>query len=209
MPKCEYRRPCGGDPPRSQALPGNALPSRRCQVDPDPALKLIREAEPRCMWVPRQSLGTRSVTGENKTAWPIRRTSGAGTGIKDGPRRIPAYQGWTSAGKKFFGANDGLLKFRHAGSNDRVAGLFPADHRRENAGAVGLPCSTTPAKRESARLERQLLENVAHASDESNGLAAFSLKRHGSTPGTIRTCDLRIRNPLLYPTELRGRVCPV
>ena len=24
-------------------------------------------------------------------------------------------------------------------------------------------------------------------------------------PGRIRTCDLRIRNPLLYPTELRGR----
>lgn len=24
------------------------------------------------------------------------------------------------------------------------------------------------------------------------------------TPGRIRTCDLRIRNPLLYPTELRA-----
>ena len=27
-----------------------------------------------------------------------------------------------------------------------------------------------------------------------------------STLGVIRTRDLRIRNPLLYPTELRGRV---
>src|SRR5205823_67597 len=27
-----------------------------------------------------------------------------------------------------------------------------------------------------------------------------------STPGVIRTRDLRIRNPLLYPTELRGLV---
>ena len=26
-----------------------------------------------------------------------------------------------------------------------------------------------------------------------------------STPGMIRTCDRRIRNPLLYPTELRGQ----
>ncbi len=26
-------------------------------------------------------------------------------------------------------------------------------------------------------------------------------------PGRIRTCDLRIRNPLLYPTELRARTC--
>ena len=27
-----------------------------------------------------------------------------------------------------------------------------------------------------------------------------------STPGRTRTCDLEIRNLLLYPTELRGRV---
>ena len=27
---------------------------------------------------------------------------------------------------------------------------------------------------------------------------------HKSTPGRIRTCDLRIRSPLLYPAELRG-----
>lgn len=26
-----------------------------------------------------------------------------------------------------------------------------------------------------------------------------------STPGMIRTCDPRIRNPLLYPTELQGQ----
>lgn len=26
------------------------------------------------------------------------------------------------------------------------------------------------------------------------------------TPGRIRTCDLRIRNPMLYPTELQGLV---
>jgi len=27
----------------------------------------------------------------------------------------------------------------------------------------------------------------------------------GSAPGTDRTCDLRFRKPLLYPTELRER----
>ena len=27
-----------------------------------------------------------------------------------------------------------------------------------------------------------------------------------STPGRIRTCDLRIRSPLLYPTELRAQL---
>ena len=33
-------------------------------------------------------------------------------------------------------------------------------------------------------------------------LSGFSL--FISTPGRIRTCDLRIRSPLLYPAELRG-----
>ena len=28
-----------------------------------------------------------------------------------------------------------------------------------------------------------------------------------NAPGRIRTCDLRIRNPLLYPAELRGQAC--
>ncbi len=31
-----------------------------------------------------------------------------------------------------------------------------------------------------------------------------SLAKAGGAPGRIRTCDLRIRNPLLYPTELRA-----
>ena len=30
-------------------------------------------------------------------------------------------------------------------------------------------------------------------------------KRGAGTPGTTRTCNLRIRSPLLYPVELRGR----
>gem|GEM_PF-5536560 len=32
--------------------------------------------------------------------WPTRRTSGAGTGIKSGPRRVPAYQDDYAPGKK-------------------------------------------------------------------------------------------------------------
>ena len=34
------------------------------------------------------------------------------------------------------------------------------------------------------------------------GLALQNNKK--SAPGMNRTCDLRIRSPLLYPTELRG-----
>lgn len=38
-------------------------------------------------------------------------------------------------------------------------------------------------------------ERVPLQRDESNG-----------APGTIRTCDLRLRKPTLYPTELRVHV---
>ncbi len=31
-------------------------------------------------------------------------------------------------------------------------------------------------------------------------------KGKDNTPGRIRTCDLRVRNALLYPAELRGLV---
>lgn len=39
-------------------------------------------------------------------------------------------------------------------------------------------------------------------------LVSLGLKQrtHIGTPGRIRTCDLRIRSPLLYPTELRAQV---
>jgi hypothetical protein len=44
------------------------------------------------------------------------------------------------------------------------------------------------------------------------GVAGGRLRTDSSmktgTPGRIRTCDLRIRNPLLYPAELRGRETP-
>ena len=44
------------------------------------------------------------------------------------------------------------------------------------------------------------------------GVASGRLRTDSSmktgTPGRIRTCDLRIRNPLLYPAELRGRETP-
>ena len=48
--------------------------------------------------------------------------------------------------------------------------------------------------------ERKLLQ-IADVSDDVQSDATLSK----STPGRTRTCDLRIRNPPLYPTELRGR----
>jgi hypothetical protein len=45
--------------------------------------------------------------------------------------------------------------------------------------------------------------------DEANPAESrkwFSNKTLKSTPGWIRTSDRRIRNPVLYPTELRARI---
>ena len=36
-----------------------------------------------------------------------------------------------------------------------------------------------------------------------SGSQIFDSKRQNGVPGRIRTCDPRIRNPVLYPTELR------
>ena len=46
--------------------------------------------------------------------------------------------------------------------------------------------------------------------DHNQGLCQLSYSHHQilrfGTPGRIRTCGLRIRSPLLYPTELRARL---
>ncbi len=49
--------------------------------------------------------------------------------------------------------------------------------------------------------------------DHNQGLCQLSYIHHHycvlvGTPGRARTCDLRIRNPLLYPAELRARRMP-
>src|ERR1700722_777808 len=43
-------------------------------------------------------------------------------------------------------------------------------------------------------------------SREPHSATITSCKVTKITPGRIRTCDRRIRNPLLYPTELRARM---
>ena len=40
-----------------------------------------------------------------------------------------------------------------------------------------------------------------------NGVTALARSRLTSDPGRTRTCNLRIRSPLLYPVELRDRSC--
>jgi hypothetical protein len=52
--------------------------------------------------------------------------------------------------------------------------------------------------------------NMFRISPSAEGIPSFYLKGHvmikgkGGTPGRIRTCDLRIRSPLLYPAELQA-----
>ena len=38
------------------------------------------------------------------------------------------------------------------------------------------------------------------------GSAHLETQRNRDAPGRIRTCDLRIRSPLLYPAELRAQI---
>jgi hypothetical protein len=53
-------------------------------------------------------------------------------------------------------------------------------------------------------------DGVSNPSDEADldaawqGVSPVGTPSKSNTPGRTRTCDLRIRNPLLYPTELRA-----
>ena len=85
--------------------------------------------------------------------------------------------------------------------------------------------SVVKAQRQAQQLGRDSLraqcdavrqENANGESDESpNPLRLASLGEamrdsatpYDSTPGRTRTCNRRIRNPLLYPIELRARAC--
>ncbi len=49
------------------------------------------------------------------------------------------------------------------------------------------------------------LNEVFGKKQMKRGLPYEALAKYGM-PGRIRTCDLRIRNPLLYPTELRAHI---
>ena len=67
--------------------------------------------------------------------------------------------------------------------------------------AVGMPnrattCAAVRGGDESADM-RHTLEFPRKSEDHK--------AKDGNTPGRIRTCDRRIRNPLLYPAELRGQ----
>src|SRR4051812_21929177 len=46
---------------------------------------------------------------------------------------------------------------------------------------------------------------MAAASGEKNGCSSTSENSQSSAPGVTRTPDRRIRNPMLYPAELRAR----
>jgi hypothetical protein len=47
---------------------------------------------------------------------------------------------------------------------------------------------------------------TAHDADEAGGTHFLVMECGGNMPDRIRTCNLRLRRPTLYPVELRGRV---
>ena len=55
---------------------------------------------------------------------------------------------------------------------------------------------------ETATVAKSL--QVSHLSTDKAHMSLGNIDCNANTPGRTRTCDLRIRNPLLYPTELRA-----
>ncbi len=61
------------------------------------------------------------------------------------------------------------------------------------------------AARDSAEKHRGCEGKFGQEAGQQKGLAqANSYANHAGPPYTTRTCDLRLRRPLLYPTELRA-----
>ena len=118
-----------------------------------------------------------------------------------------------------------LFPGQEAAAVGRMRGLLESPPEALRAtGTDNAPADTmTSAQRKAQQLGRETLRSVATGCDErtkpavqresSKPLRVADLgddvRRDAtgseSTPGRIRTCDLRIRSPLLYPTELRAR----
>ena len=71
---------------------------------------------------------------------------------------------------------------------------------------VNYRCPGTRLPRLPTILYDEGVQRSLTGSETRRGWPKCSSKRHPSTPGKIRTSDLRFRKPLLYPAELRGRV---
>jgi hypothetical protein len=65
----------------------------------------------------------------NEMTWPIRRTSGAGTGVKDGPRLISAYHDPNTTGNMFSSERIRLAGFDPCGSARAPEAEFNRDRR--------------------------------------------------------------------------------
>ena len=77
-----------------------------------------------------------------------------------------------------------------------TAGKPPPVQRTVGTPNDAMECESVRAVDESADM-RQTLEFPRRSEDDE--------AENRNTPGRIRTCDRRIRNPLLYPAELRGQ----
>ena len=55
------------------------------------------------------------------------------------------------------------------------------------------------------RYHKPVLYQLSYAHHKTIALAVETATAGIGTPGRIRTCDLRLRRPLLYPTELRAQ----
>jgi len=100
------------------------------------------------------------------------------------------------------------------GTDDlKVGGAYKPAYEKlaKNAYADSDPMSSIGPARARERLDTRR-DGADSKSLQMSGLgterepmSANDTSRERNTPGRTRTCDLRIRNPLLYPTELRAQ----
>jgi len=94
-----------------------------------------------------------------------------------------------------------------AGQKDQVQYLVQYAERRDTPNAA--ECSESDGRENEPEPEKASTRKPAHNPDFGRELPNSAERGKGEksgTPGRIRTCDPRIRNPMLCPTELRAHV---
>ena len=113
---------------------------------------------------------------------PTRRTSGAANGIKSGPRRIPAYRGWDSAGKNSSDVGIGLMRF----CSDSPA-LAPATAFDLQPAAVVVPGAPAQYGYQILNFARVLAIRELHFSEDQSLVRARLALRMSAT-GLNKRC---------------------
>ena len=100
-------------------------------------------------------------------------------------------------------SSEKVLAVGATGTDDAESGTGAAHAQRAGRETVRIPatrCDTGSSAHEVRQKDKPLC-----IAEDSETMRQDATQRE-NTLGRIRTCDLRIRSPLLYPTELRGQM---